>query len=73
MRKIKITLEVDNVVYLEESTEVQHEENLKDMFSEEYKQLTKQGQLMWCLERIENTVKNEIQTLKTVLKEKLNV
>ena len=73
MRKIKITLEVDNVVYLEESTEVQHEENLKDMFSEEYKQLTKQGQLMWCLESIENTVKNEIQTLKTVLKEKLNV
>ena len=73
MRKIKITLEVDGVVYSEESTEVQHEENLKDMFSEEYKQLTKQDQLLWCLEGIENTVKNEIQTLKTILKEKLNV
>ena len=67
MRKIKITLEVDGVVYSEESTEVQHEENLKDMFSEEYKQLTKQVQLMWCLESIEEAVKEEIHKIKCTI------
>tara|TARA_R100001086_G_scaffold249968_2_gene192127 strand:+ start:464 stop:685 length:222 start_codon:yes stop_codon:yes gene_type:complete len=73
MRKIKVILEVDDVIYSKESTEVQHEQNLKDIFSEEYKQLTKQDQLLWCLESIEDTIKNEIKTLKTILKEKLNV
>ena len=66
MRKVRVTIEVDNFVVLREDTETNHKENLEDMFSEEYKLCTEQEQFVWCLDGVQDTVQEEF---KSILKE----
>ena len=63
MKKVKVIIEVDGVVILDEDTETNHKENLKDIFSEEYKQETEQEQFVWCLEGIKDVVDEEFKSI----------
>ena len=63
MKKVKVIIEVDGVVILDEDTETNHKENLKDFFSEEYKDCTEQEQFKWCLEILENSVEDEFKRI----------
>ena len=63
MKKVKVIIEVDGVVILDEDTETNHKENLKDFFSEEYKDCTEQEQFKWCLETLENSVEDEFKRI----------
>ena len=63
MRKVRVTIEVDNFVVLREDTETNHQENLEDIFSEEYKQYTEQEQFLWCLDGVQHTVQEELESI----------
>ena len=63
MKKVKVIIEVDGVVISEEDTKTFHEENLEDIFSEEYKDCTEQEQFKWCLETLENSVEDEFKRI----------
>jgi|TARA_R100000030_G_scaffold20036_1_gene14300 hypothetical protein len=63
MKKVKVIIEVDGVVISEEDTKTFHEENLEDIFSDEYKECTEQEQFKWCLETLENSVEDEFKRI----------
>jgi len=63
MKKVKVIIEVDGVVIFDEDTETNHKENLEDMFSEEYKQCTEQEQFVWCLDGVQHTVQEELESI----------
>tara|TARA_R100000458_G_C8114814_1_gene136145 strand:+ start:305 stop:508 length:204 start_codon:yes stop_codon:yes gene_type:complete len=63
MKKVKVIIEVDGVVILDEDTETNHKENLKDFFSEEYKDCTEQEQFKWCLGGLNDTVQEEFKRI----------
>ena len=63
MKKVKVIIEVDGVVISEEDTKTFHEENLEDIFSEEYKDCTEQEQFKWCLGGLNDTVQEEFKRI----------
>lgn len=67
MKNVKVTIEIDGVVTLEENTKTFHEENLEDTFSNEYEQETEQEQFLWCLECLENSIQDEFRVIKKPL------
>ena len=67
MKNVKVTIEIDGVVTLEEDTKTFHKENLDDIFSEEYEQDTEQEQFLWCLECVEDAIEEEFRIIKKPL------
>lgn len=64
MKNVKVTIQIDGVVTLEEDTKTFHKENLEDTFSDEYEQETEQEQFLWCLECLENSIQDEFRVIK---------
>ena len=63
MKKVKVIIEVDGVEVLVDDTETNHKENLKDFFSDEYKDCTEQEQFEWCLDGVKDAVEEEFKNI----------
>ena len=62
---IEVLIYVNGECVLEEKLSEHHDELLDDsLFGEEYKSLSENDQLGWCLENIEDVVKGQMERMK---------